>query len=465
MKYLQIVSQWAGHCKNEKSDKVWAACLAREEEEGDPSVTSSTLTDMTPVVFVRGHGKNGAALIQSEPRQLTWKAAQFVFKEEQKKKMGKGYASVSFAPYVAKLGRPLGLPLVLPSSPAASGAPAAPTPAPQPTPVAQPATPLRHTAALLKPMAREQLLALLADEGEGHPSSYGLSEKANGHRCFIDYDGSILRAYNRKGDLVSAPPEQAQALCRLGHPFVIDGERLLGEQAGWFAAFDVLEWKGERLLHMPYRDRMTRLVRGMRAAGLLHSERITPLLRQAWENSTVPGLGVLLAVQGAARAGAVLTEVEATGLEGVVLRHLSAPYAEAGFKYKVLAEVDAFVIGMVPGVSAGSLTLAMVRAEDRAIIEVGHVRSGLNDAEVRAVQTLVEQARQGKGTYPVFRVSYLPASTNGLSLVQPKTSMECLRDDKTPQECTTGQLGSAKAFLVKLAKPVKGVKLFSLASA
>jgi ATP-dependent DNA ligase len=316
--------------------------------------------------------------------------------------------------------------------------------------------PWRHTAALVKPIERERLLALLADER----SSYGVSEKANGHRCLLEYDGHRLCAYNRKGVETSAPPEGAQALCRLGHPFVIDGERLLGEQAGWFVAFDVLEWKGESLLARPYRSRMTRLVRGMHAAGLLHSEQLTPLLRQAWENSTVAGLGVLLAVSGEVRARAVLTEVEETGLEGVVLRHLSATYTDAGFKYKVLAEVDAFVIGIAPGVSTGSLKLAMVRTEDRAIIEVGHVRSGLNDQDVHVVQALLEQ-----GQYPVFRVRYLPASTTGLSLVQPQTSMECLRDDKQPQECTTAQLGAAKAFLVALAKPVKDVKVLTLVKA
>lgn len=450
MKQLEMIPewQWAGHCTTGNSNKVWVACLAQECESGGPS-SASPLPETAPVVFVSGYGAYGAALRLSAPQRLSWKAAQTVFQAKRREKAAKGYATVDAAPFLPQLGRPFGLSLVLPATPASPVS----DPAPLPVPTAEVETPWRHTAALLKPIERERLLALLADESEGCPSPYGVSEKANGHRCLLDYDGQTLRAYNRKGCVTSAPPERALALCRLGHPFVIDGERLLGEQAGWFVAFDVLEWKGESLLALPYRSRMTRLVRGMFAAGLLRSERLTPLLRQAWENSTVAGLGVLLAVAGAARAHAVLTEVENTGLEGVVLRQLQAPYAEAGFKYKHLAEVDAFVIGIAPGISAGSLKLAMVRPPDQAIVEVGHVRSGLNDQDVRAIQSLLDQ-----GQYPVFRVSYLPASTTGLSLVQPKTSMECLRDDKRPQECTTEQLGPAKAFLAALARPVSAIR-------
>jgi ATP-dependent DNA ligase len=133
----------------------------------------------------------------------------------------------------------------------------------------------------------------------------------------------------------------------------------------------------------------------------------------------------------------------------VVIRDLEAPYHIGGFKYKFLEEIDAFVIGVEPGISAGSLTLALIRPSDGAVIEIGHVRSGLTDVDVQTVKD-----RLAQGQFPVFRISYLPASTVGLSLVQPRTSLALMRQDKEVAECTTDQFGPEKAELIALARPV-----------
>jgi ATP-dependent DNA ligase len=442
MTHLMISTvRYAGHCTTGTSNKVWVACLAVEQHEEAHDVDLAVLPTTTEVVLLCGHGPAGAALRLEAPKRMSLQAGQSLLRKKWQEKAGKGYAAVPFAPFVPSFGTPFGLTLVLPGSPAAlvPGADQAPQ---------QGSPAFRHTAALVKSVTLTELRTLVADDLAGKPSVYALSEKANGERCLVEFDGTTLRAYNRKGHLTSAPPAGARALCQLGHPFVVDGERLIRERAGHYVVFDVLEWKGEDITTLPYRRRLTRLVRGLQGVGLLKERQLTPTIQQAQQNSTVPTLSVLLAVQGEALTQEVMTEIQTAGGEGVVIRSLDAPYHIGGFKYKFLEDVDAFVIGIEPGISAGSLTLGMVRPADGAILEVGHVRSGLTDADVERVRQML-----ARGQHPVFRVSYLPASTVGITLVQPTTSMAWLRTDKEARECTTDQFGPEKADLIAATMP------------
>lgn len=199
--------------------------------------------------------------------------------------------------------------------------------------------------------------------------------------------------------LTSDVPEGARALCQLGHSFVVDGERLLRDEDGLYVIFDVLEWKGEDITALAYRKRMTMAVCSLRDAGLLKDVHLTPILSQAQQNSTVPLLCVLLPIQGEQIAQAVLTEIQTAGGEGVVIRSLDAPYTTGSFKYKFVEDIDAFVIGIEPGVSTGSLILAMVRPSDRAIVEVGHVRSGLTDADIERVKGMLVRGQSPRVSY------------------------------------------------------------------
>lgn len=442
-------ARFAGHCTTGTSNKVWAACIAVEQDGDARAIDLATVPASTEVIFLCGHAPYGAALRVEEPKKMSRQAAQNLLRKKWQEKAGKGYASVSFEPFVRSFGNPWRLSLLLP------GSPPIPTSAPETptlleTPMAStPETPavFRYTAALVKAVTFDDMQALLR-------AGSTISEKANGERCLVEYRREEMVAYNRKGRLVSAPPEGALALQRLGHAFVVDGERLIREQAGHYVLFDVLEWDGEDLTALPYRTRMTRLVRAMHRVGLLEKARLTPTITQAQHNSTIPQLSVLLGVQGEALAQSVLQEIQAAGGEGVVIRSLDASYATGGFKYKFLEDIDAFVIGIEPGVSEGSLILGMVRPSDRAIIEVGHVRSGLIDANIQRVKGMLL-----RGENPVFRVTYLPASTIGISLVQPKTSMDCLRTDKAADECTTDQFGPEKATIIAQARPVVGIRV------
>ena len=444
----------AGHCTTGTSNKIWTACLAVESEDQTDMVQTvnlATLPSTSEVVFLCGHGPFGAALRLEEPKKMTRAAAQNLLRKKWQEKAGKGYAAVSFEPFVRSLGTPGGVPLLLPGAAAL-----APANEPVTSPLMEtigtstpdiPAVVFRHTAALVKKVTAEQMLTLLRE-------GYTASEKANGERCLVECKSTEVLAYNRKGRLVSAPPEGALALQRLGHSYVVDGERLIRDQAGHYVLFDVLEWDGEEVTALPYRTRMTRLVRGLHRAGLLKEARLTPTIAQAQDNSTTPHLSVLLGVQGEALTQAVLHEIQTAGGEGVVIRSLDAPYATVGWKYKFLEDIDAFVIGIEPGVSEGSLILGMVRSSDRAIIEVGRVRSGLIDANIQQVREMLL-----RGETPVFRVTYLPASTIGIALVQPQTSMDGLRTDKEAKDCTTDQFGPEKAPLIAQARPMNGVRV------
>ncbi len=451
MKHLIITdTRIAGHCTTGTSNKVWTACIAVESSEPEETVQAvnlAVLSSTAEVVFLCGHGPYGAALRLEEPKKMSRSAAQNLLRKKWQEKAGKGYATMAFEPLVTSFGKPGGLPLLLPGS-ALSPTNSPETPTLQGTPVAstgETASLFRHTAALVKAVTFDQMMVLFSEE-------YTVSEKANGERCLIAFDGTEMHAYNRQGRRVSAPPEGALVLRRLGHPFVVDGERLMREQAGHYILFDVLEWRGEDITACAYRTRMTPLVRALHGAGLLKEARLTPTIAQAQQNSPMPQLSVLLGVQGKGCASSVLQEIQIAGGEGVVIRSLDAPYATGGFKYKFLEDIDAFVIGIAPGVAEGSLILGMVRPSDHAIVEVGHVRSGLTGANIQQVREMIL-----RGENPVFRVTYLPASTIGMTLVQPKTSMDAQRTDKAAHECTTDQFGPEKAAFIAQARPLVGM--------
>lgn len=174
---------------------------------------------------------------------------------------------------------------------------------------------------------------------------------------------------------------------------------------------------------------------------------LTPTLRAALANTNLPDLAVLLAVTGEGQTRSVLEEVEQAGGEGVVVRQLSGPYATCASKFKFTTDIDVFILGIQKGSAAGSLIMGLVRTSDRAILEVGRVRSGLSNQDVLEVA-----ARLALGERPVFRVEYLPARTVGVALVEPRTSMAWLRTDKAWHECLTTQFAPGKEAFIAAAK-------------
>lgn len=442
-------ARFAGHCTTGTSNKVWVACVAVEQDGDAHPVDLAMVPASTEVVFLCGHAPHGAALRVEEPKKMSRQTAQNLLRKKWQEKAEKGYASVAFEPFLTSFGKPRGLSLLLPGTalPENQATLLPPLLETQGTNTDETVSVFRQTAALVKAVTFDEMLALLRE-------GYTVSEKANGERCLVEWNGTEMVAYNRKGRKTTTPPEGVLPLRQLGHSFVVDGERLTREQAGQYVLFDVLEWDSEDITALPYRKRLTRLVRGMHRIGLLKDVHLTPTIAQAQQNSAVPNLSILLGIQGEALAQNVLQEIQAAGGEGVVLRSLDALYHAGGLKYKFLEDIDTFVIGIEPGVSAGSLILAMVRPSDQAIVEVGHVRSGLTDADIERVRDMLV-----RGQSPVFRVTYLPASTIGITLVQPKTSPDALRTDKEAHECTTDQFGPEKAAIIAQARPVVGIRV------
>lgn len=439
MKHLLVLPDFthAGYCST-GGNKDWAACLAIEL---DSQVTTiPTIDETTDVLYLSIHGPHGGNMVVDAPKKLAMKQARTHFSKKCREKDGKAYAHVPFAPYLSSFGRPLGLSLTTPVGEGQADAEeASSTHAPE----GAIAPGLDYQAVVVKAAPLEKIQDLLA------LGTHGCTEKVNGERCLVVFDGEALRAYNRRGKLMSAPPVGALHLCRLGCPFVVDGERLTGDQGGCFVAFDLLEWNKETFISFSYIMRITTLEEAMHQAGLLVARRSTSTYVEARSNSTVHDLALLTAAVGTDITHRVIEQVQASSGEGIVVRRLESPYDESPLKFKFTADIDAFVIGVNDGMAEGSLKFGVLRSTDGAVIEVANVRSGLNDADIRTVRQMLAQ-----GERPVFTLTYLPIRTIGIQLVEPRTSMAQKRSDKEAAECTTEQFGPEKEVLIDQAKPV-----------
>jgi hypothetical protein len=438
-----VVKSCAAHCEANGSNKDWVGVLVHVVTGTDPAAPEPPHARTWMVLSA--YGKSGGRLQGGEPGTLQTRldaTRQYNGKVNEKVKRHQYRVVPMRKEWLQAFKVPLemaeeALPSPQKSSPRASEAPSAPRATPM-------VSELPYTAARVDAVSQWQLYRM----------GYGTTEKANGERCLLSYDGRELRAYNRTGKLVNPVPTSALPLAQLGVAFVLDGERLLGEQAGQYVLFDVLMWDGLDVRARPYQERINLLVAALYRAHLLLTQGATPTLREARANSQMAGL-MLLSPE-PANVEAIVAVVREDGGEGVIIRNLSAPYSQAKgiLKYKFTNDLDAIVIGMKPGTNGGSLRLGLRRLSDNAVIEVGCVRSGLTSEDLR---WFIDRLTSGQ--YPVLKVTFLPARTVGLSLVEPTTSRSWLRADKTAWQCTTDQLGHAKERLVAKAKPAAGVKL------
>jgi len=434
----KIIEQWAGHYLGGGSDKLWAGAYTQDGQ------------------FLSKWGRRGAALQKGEKPVADQAAAKKVFEKKRNEKISEGYQAVpfdnstygisSFDPALA------GVTAAAPSTVGGSNADGTdPTTAANLTTMPAATTSCYATSHVM-PLELAELEAALAE------AACGVSEKVNGERCVVACEGlgQPVRAYNRRGSEVSNAPHAALALAKLGCQFVIDGERLTGDKGGQYVAFDLLEWQGENLREWPYKERIATLEQALTHSGLIALAAATIVVTTTTLSAggAASGLHLLVAEVDYARAREVVTQIQQAGGVGIIVRTLSAPYQAGDTRYvrkfKFLADLDAIVIGTRPGIATGSATLGLIRPSDGAIIEVGNVRSGLNDNDLCRLAEMLAQ-----GEIPVLKVSYLPVRTVGIKLVEPKTSIRELRTDKLAHECTTEQLGQAKAAMVTAARPVK----------
>jgi ATP-dependent DNA ligase len=261
-------------------------------------------------------------------------------------------------------------------------------------------------------------------------TAYGLTEKVNGVRCVLEWDGRTLSARNRRGEPM-APPAVAERLTALGRAFLVDGEKL-GEE---YAAFDLLEWDGADLRGARYAERIGKLEAEFRRAGLVR----WPGATLERNKDAAPGVYLLTPVRARREKEAVLRAVERRGGEGVILRLMDAPAVQGDSRYerkhKFVSDIDAFVTGTNMEQGRLSLRLGLRRPSDGAKVDIGSVRAGLTDQDVLDIK-----ARIDRGEDVVMKVTFTRARTVGVRPVEPRTSVTEIRTDKSPEECTTDQL-------------------------
>jgi hypothetical protein len=463
-----IEAACAAHCERGGSNKDWAGVLVHVVATGE---TTDAPEEARTWMVLSVYGKSGGTLQGGQATPLTTrKIAETAYRAKVREKLGKhGYTEIDFAPFLSAFQVPLEWP-ARPLFPAQARpgeeiqeAPGEPeraglselrageaSDAPGELPQAK--------ASSLPPPSRLPYVASRVEAVTDwymytDPRRYGVTEKANGERCLLASEGDRLLAFNRNGDPATTVPAAAQALLSFGKPFVVDGERLVGEQTGQYAIFDLLSFGGEDLRWWPYEKRIVRLAEALYGKGLIKLVGPTPTLKDAATNSRSPGLLLLTPVGGTA-ISAVVSTLRMANAEGIIIRTLAARYDEARavLKYKFTSDLDAVVIGVKPGAAGGSLKLGLRRPGDNAVIACGHVRSGLTQEDMRYFTD-----RLLRGEWSVLKVEYLPARTAGVVVVEGRTSRAWERSDKAAWDCTTDQLGSAKARLVNKAPRVPGI--------
>jgi len=393
-----ILEQWAGHCLNTKSDKVWAACLTVDHQ----------------VISV--NGRRGSAL-RTTSNQFADAAEAKTYYDAKvaEKSQRNGYAPVKFDD------PDIGIPSFgIPSQTTTTINPIAPT----------------YMVSHITPSTLEEVTQAMS-----RPGYAGITEKINGERTLLAYDGTTLTAYNRRGKPISTIPETARVLEKLGRQFVIDGERfaISSTQSGGYAAFDLLELEGQDWRSRPFDQRIAELEHVLQVSSIITNS----IAAFGWNNNEDGSRLVLLAPTTNVE---LITWLRDNAREGVILRTFDAPY-EAGDtthvkKLKFRADVDAIITGITPGLNGGSANLGLIRPRDGKLISIGSVRSGLSAADMQVIADLL-----AVGQRPVLRVGYLPVRTVATKLAEPTAHLDDLRTDKLAEECTTDQMpANAAAF-------------------
>jgi len=393
-----VQSQWAGSFQGGGSDKVWA------------------IAQIGSTVYTKW-GKRGLGLQSGEKPCADEQAATKLYTSKLAEKQREGYQSVQFGDPTYSIAAWF--------ADDAQGEAAVPSPLPLIREVNN-----RFLATRLKATILDEIIQKVR-------GGWGLTEKVNGNRCLLHFDGETITAYNRIGQRQSGIPQGASELVRLGTTFTIDGEWL----PTGFVMFDLLELSGKNFRQEAFKNRIQALEEALRAAGLITTASPVHDTDGAALQLLVPGgLEWFKIIQGKA------------GVEGIVARNPEAVYVgspnptDSILKFKFLDEIDCFVIQTKPGRATGSVMLGIIREFDGAILHVGSVRSGLLDADIMSLTEAIQ-----RGERPVLRVQYLGARTVGIALVEPKTSISMQRNDKTWAECTTAQYGANKREIIAAA--------------
>jgi len=249
---------------------------------------------------------------------------------------------------------------------------------------------------LLNAIDEDELSGYFRDPG------YWMQEKHDGRRLLVQKHDGAITGINKLGLSVAVPETIEWAALAFDRDFIIDGEAV----GDVLHAFDLLSIDGESVTESGYTDRYLHLINLLASTQQEHIK----LVESAYMPKQKQDLFNLLKVE---------------HREGVVFKHLSAPYtagrpASGGtqFKFK-FCESASFIVGKINGKRSVSLKLFA----GTELVSVGNVTIPANK-EIPNPDDVVE-------------VRYLYAFKGG-SIFQPVYLEK--RDDIKPGECSVDQL-------------------------
>jgi predicted DNA-binding WGR domain protein len=249
---------------------------------------------------------------------------------------------------------------------------------------------------LLNPVTDMEADILIRDD------SFLLQPKIDGRRCLLHKEGAQIRGINRRGLEVSIPEKLVRSAGALPGDWTMDGE-LVGDR---LHAFDLLEHNGS-FRGRPYRERLVALL------NLLMS-------------GQAPDILYLAAVSGTPTKQRMFEEAREQGAEGVVFKHIDAPYVPGR-----------------PGSGGTQLKFKFVESASVVVTAVNKRRSVaigvyLDGELVPAGNVTIPSNQEIPGAGDVAEVRYLYAMPGSNALYQPV--FLGMRDDIEPAECTIEQL-------------------------
>ena|ERR1700677_495939 len=232
--------------------------------------------------------------------------------------------------------------------------------------------------------------------------AFWLQEKHDGRRLLVQKHDGAVTGINKLGLSVAVPETIEAASKAFAQDFIIDGEAV----GDVLHVFDLLSIDGKLVTARPYTDRNLHLINLLSSCQQRHIRLV--------ETTFMPKQKQVL-----------FDQLKAANREGVVFKHLSAPYtpgrpASGGMQFKFkFHETASCIVGRVNGKRSVSLKLF----DGTDLVSIGNVTIPAN--------------KQIPKPDDVVEVRYLYAYRGG-SLLQPVYLGS--RDDVKPEECAVDQL-------------------------
>lgn len=246
--------------------------------------------------------------------------------------------------------------------------------------------------------------------------NYAAQQKFDGKRIILEIARTNVTAYNRKGLACSVSPEIIQEARRLAPlaPLTLDGEWI--REVKSFQAFDLLELCGQNTTELAFKVRQGHLFNTLNFT----SFQTIKAARTEYEED---------------RKIALLQQVHAANLEGVVLKPITAPY-------RIRRELDHYKLKFT-AVSS----FLIIKRNDKESVAIGLYDDAGRLIPCGDVKIRNDRFKLTEGM--IIDVRYLYAFPQSQRVFQPR--MEKIRDDLQSENCTVSQLrykGTKTAIII-----------------